>query len=121
MNNKKVFSPVIDKTKNQQNTKISQDDARKAHGRKLWDRLHRQAYNYRGNNDSAFIAQFGREIPRFMTGCSCNEFWNRWISKNPPKYGINEYFEWTVKCHNAVNIKLGKPVMSLEDAIKTMQ
>lgn len=124
MNHNKMFSRVFEKNEieHQRKQKIDQQQhTRQNSGRMLWNELHRQAYNHNGTDDSAFIAKFGKQIPRFMTGCPCNEFWNKWIKENPPRYGVGEYFEWTVKCHNAVNIKLGKPIMSLEDARKTMQ
>ena len=103
----------------EQNNKIIQDKSKQLRGNMLWKELHTRAYNHNGTNDDDFITQFGKKIPRFMTGCSCNEFWIKWIQTNPPKYGINEYFEWTVKCHNAVNTKLGKAIMSLENAKKS--
>lgn len=83
----------------------------------LWKELHTRALQYNGINDSAYIAAFGKKIPRYTAGCSCHEFWKNWIKTNPPIYGQNnEYFEWTVKTHNAVNAKLGKPQISVEDA-----
>ena len=85
----------------------------------LWKELHTNAYKYTGTNDSAFLTAFGRKIPRYIKGCSCQEFWNNWVRTNPAVYGPNkEYFAWTVKTHNAVNKKLGKPEMTLEDALK---
>lgn len=121
MNRHPIFSKVFDKNEIERQERVNQDRLRRSRGNMLWKQLHTQAYNHNGTDDSAFIANFGKQIPRFMTGCPCNEFWNKWIKENPPRYGVNEYFEWTVKAHNAVNIKLGKPVMSLEDARKTMQ
>lgn len=86
------------------------------HGRDLWHKLHIHAYLHKGGNDSLFIKKFGEEIPRFMTGCPCNEFWKKWIQTNPPNYDQGKYFEWTVKAHNAVNLKLGKRYYSVEEA-----
>lgn len=84
----------------------------------LWKNLHITAIKNNGNNEHIFLQKFGREIPRYTKGCSCNEFWNKWIRDNPPVYGPNcEFFAWTVKTHNAVNTKLGKPVMSITDAL----
>lgn len=85
----------------------------------LWKELHVNALNYKGNNDSAYLLRFKKRIPRYTTGCSCKEFWVQWTRANPPTYGSNnEYFEWTVRAHNAVNEKLGKPALSVEDALK---
>ena len=84
----------------------------------LWNILHLRALHHDGSNDSQFILEFGFKIPRYLTGCRCHEFWNAWIRTNPPIYDIDKYFEWTVKIHNAVNTKLNKPQMSLDDAKK---
>jgi hypothetical protein len=41
------------------------------------------------------------------------------LEKHPPDLSSREaYFAWTVALHNAVNRKLGKPEMSVEDARK---
>lgn len=96
------------------------DEKRKVLGRSLWEELHTRAFNHNGTNDKRFIDEFSRKIPRFMSGCSCNEFWTKWLRANPPNYAKDKYFEWTVKAHNAVNAKLNKPIISLEDAIKIM-
>jgi hypothetical protein len=82
----------------------------------LWNELHKHALEFTGTNDSIFIAKFSKKIPRYTSGCSCQEFWNNWVYLNPPTY--NDYFAWTVKAHNAVNAKLHKPQISVEDAIK---
>ena len=84
----------------------------------LWKELHTNAIGNNKSNDAIFLANFGRKIPRYTTGCSCREFWNNWVRQNPPIYTPSSaYFDWTVKVHNAVNAKLGKPQMSIEDAI----
>ena len=84
----------------------------------LWKELHTNAIGNNRSNDAIFLSNFGRKIPRYTTGCSCREFWNNWVRQNPPIYTpAGAYFAWTVKAHNAVNAKLGKPQMSVEDAI----
>lgn len=82
----------------------------------LWIELHKRALDYMGTNDALYILNFGRRIPRYTTGCACQEFWNNWIRVNPPNY--RDYFAWTVKAHNAVNAKLNKPVISVDEATK---
>jgi len=85
----------------------------------LWKELHTRAITNTGASDAEYLASFRRRIPRYTTGCACQEFWINWIRACPPSYGPNnEYFNWTVKAHNAVNMKLGKPQISLEDAFK---
>ena len=85
----------------------------------LWRELHLNALHYEGTDDSAFLTNFGRRIPRYTRGCLCREHWMIWNRQNPPTYTpAGAYFEWTVKAHNNVNIKLGKPQMDIEDARK---
>lgn len=83
----------------------------------LWKELHLRALENKGENDLKYLIDFSTRIPRFTSGCKCREFWVSYIKKFPPKFGANqEYFKWTVDCHNAVNKKLGKPIYSLEEA-----
>ena len=88
----------------------------------LWKELHRRALNFTELSDVTYLGTFVQRIPRYH-GCTCKEFWNAWIKSYPPVFGVNEnginkYFEWTVNTHNAVNQKLNKPILTLEDAIK---
>ena len=88
----------------------------------LWKELHKRAFNHNQPNDSLYLTTFATRIPKYHN-CNCQEFWNTWIKNNPPSYGTdtngnNKYFEWTIKTHNAVNKKLNKPTVTLEDAIK---
>ncbi len=80
----------------------------------LWEELHIRALTVK-DNDHAYLLQFGQRIPRYTRGCKCKEFWNSYIKLFPPKFG-KEYFAWTVHAHNAVNKKLGKPYMTIENA-----
>jgi hypothetical protein len=85
----------------------------------LWKELHTRAINHKGSEDGIFLSVFGTRIPRYTSGCSCGEFYVSHIKQHPPKFGPNrEYFIWSYEMHNAVNKKLNKPLMSLEDAIK---
>jgi len=82
----------------------------------LWKELHTRALKFKGINDTIYLLNFAKKIPRYTKGCKCKEFWNTWVRENPPTY--KNYFEWTVKAHNAVNKKLGKPLYSVEEARK---
>ena len=85
----------------------------------LWKELHVKGLKNKGENEKTFLATFASRIPRFTTGCKCREFWSNWIRVHPPTYGEKgEFFEWTVKAHNAVNTKLGKTTISVEEAKK---
>ncbi len=80
----------------------------------LWNELHLRALEYKGN-DTIFINNFGKKIPRFTTGCKCKEHWVKWVKANPPTFGP-KYFDWTVRIHNSVNQKLGKPTYTTSEA-----
>ncbi len=82
----------------------------------LWNELHTRALNHDGSDDTKYLIEFSKRIPRYTTGCACREFWNNWIRSNPPKF--DDYFKWTVDTHNAVNAKLNKPKISLDMALE---
>jgi hypothetical protein len=83
----------------------------------LWKEIHVRALNFTSTNDMDFLTNFAKKIPRFTSGCACREHWLSIVKANPPKFGSNgEYFEWTVNTHNLVNIKLGKPTYTVEQA-----
>lgn len=82
----------------------------------LWKELHLRALNFNGKDDVEFLKGFARRIPRFTTGCSCKEHWKLFVQTNPPKFGPEEYFNWTVDAHNFINQKVGKPTFTKEQA-----
>lgn len=83
----------------------------------LWKQLHLRAIDHTDSHDILFLAHFVRSIPRYTHGCACQEHFTVWKRSHPPQFGHHlEYFKWTVEAHNAVNIKLGKPIMSFEEA-----
>ena len=83
----------------------------------LWKELHERALNFKGTDDRLFLANFAKRIPRYTKGCSCKEHWRNIVRQNPPKFG-DEYFAWSVTCHNEVNKRLGKPTYTVEEARK---
>jgi hypothetical protein len=78
-------------------------------GREHWSGLHSK----QDPNPEWFAGWLAR-IPRF--GCTCRKDFQAIIEANPPRY--DDFFAWSVEAHNAVNQKLNKPIMSLEDAAK---
>ena len=100
----------------------------------LWNELHTRALEFEkklGHNgvdeldkltehikkeERLYLHRFGMKIPRYTKGCKCQEFWNNWYKANPPTF--DKYFEWTVKTHNAVNKKLHKAEISVDEARK---
>lgn len=79
-------------------------------GRRLWEAIHTLELT------PVFLARIELEMRQW--GCSCAKFYTDWKKENPcPLEGSErDKFEWTVALHNAVNRKLNKPEMSVEDA-----
>lgn len=87
----------------------------------LWKELHTRALKYVPNvrGDLTWLQEWSRKIPRFTKGCACNEHWGKWYRLNPPDFKTSDtYFAWTVKAHNAVNERLNKPLITVEQAKK---
>jgi hypothetical protein len=83
----------------------------------VWRELHTRALNHKGGDDTLFLNGWSNKIPNYQGGCKCRSFYITWKQINPPVFvNANTYFEWTVKLHNAVNTKLNKPQMTVENA-----
>lgn len=74
-------------------------------GRELWSELHSTV-------TIETLPQWEEKIPNYS--CKCKAFYNAWKIDNPPR--PDDFFAWTVELHNAVNRKLEKPEMTLEEA-----
>lgn len=83
----------------------------KSYGPPLWAELHRRALTTNpGADDSAWLEQFARRLP-----CGeCRQHWHDMVRRAPPVWA--GYFRWTVDRHNEVNVRLGKPLLTLEQA-----
>jgi hypothetical protein len=56
-------------------------------------------------------------IPQY--GCPCKRFYAEWKAANPLDFTSPEaFFAWGVRLHNAVNAKLGKPEITIDEAYK---
>jgi len=78
--------------------------------RRHWAELHSQQ-----NPTEEWFADWLRRIP----GRSCNRCAKNFeeiLQANPPRY--DDFFAWSVEVHNAVNQKLNKPILTLEDAMQ---
>lgn len=90
----------------------------------LWKELHLRCLNHSpGKNDIHWLhTVWIPKIPRYSSNgsqCKCREDWYKWYSQNPPNFSTPEsYFDWSVRAHNSVNIKLNKPLLSLDEAKK---
>jgi hypothetical protein len=65
--------------------------------------------------DNAGLLQWEKTIPAY--GCACRQFYQAWKAANAPDYSSPEaFFAWGVRLHNAVNAKLGKPEITIDEA-----
>lgn len=76
-------------------------------GRKLWAELHTKQ-----DATPEWFALWMQRVPSF--GCGCRNAFAAIIAVNPPQY--DDWFAWTVEAHNAVNDKLNKPQITIEEA-----
>lgn len=54
-------------------------------------------------------------IPQYS--CSCKQFYTEWKAANPPDFSSPEaFFIWGVNLHNAVNAKLDRKQVTIEEA-----
>jgi len=61
------------------------------------------------------FAKWELSIPQY--GCQCKRFYSEWKSSNPPDFSSPQsFFAWGVRLHNAVNEKLGKLQITIEEA-----
>jgi hypothetical protein len=80
-------------------------------GRRAWSALH----SYEGCDQNWYLI-WRNMIP---TGCSCQSSAHAMLAQYPPDCSSPEtFFDWGVFIHNMINEKLGKPIMSHEEARK---
>lgn len=88
------------------------DEEKKVWGPLKWAELHRRALAVGNVNDSEWLHGFVQSLP-----CGeCKLHFAQNIQQNPPVF--RHYFDWTVGIHNIVNVMLGKPVMTVDVALK---
>jgi hypothetical protein len=81
-------------------------------GRKAWEAIHSHV-----GNCPKWLATWETSIPHF--GCACKADYMQHKIENPPDLSSpGSFWMWGFDLHNWVNAKLGKPVISIEDAIK---
>jgi hypothetical protein len=65
--------------------------------------------------DALSLAKWELEIPSY--GCGCQKFYAEYKAANLPDFSSPKaFFAWGVRLHNAVNRKLGKLEITLEEA-----
>lgn len=53
-------------------------------------------------------------LSRIPSGCGCVEDFVNWVKSNPPEF--DDWFSYSVRGHNFVNAKIGRPLMSVDSA-----
>jgi hypothetical protein len=83
-------------------------------GPKRWAELHRRAMSgWINPSEMAFVIT----LADGMGACTCRGEWRTLLKRMPPDLSSPEaYFAWSVAVHNAVNLRLGKPPLTLEAA-----
>lgn len=93
-----------------------------AHFRRLWADLH-----HRAAHGACFVPSDNPDpdiehlwLDRFANRircAGCRNHWREVIAKLPPDFSSRAaYFRWTVRAHNSINRRLGKPIVSLRTA-----
>lgn len=89
-------------------------------GAELWRELH--LWSLKSDPSAIEINAFWflnwerRVFSIFGTGCLCWQHWQ--IIKRKLPVELDNLFDWSVRAHNEVNAILGKPFLSLEEAIR---
>ena len=66
--------------------------------------------------DASGLAEWEKTIPQYE--CGCRAFYAQHKADNPPDFTTPEaFFRWGVSLHNSVNRKLGKPELTIEEAL----
>lgn len=82
-----------------------------------WRALHTFPFSDKWSceNRCKWWKQWNDTIPN--VNCDCRRHWRELVEEFPPVFTSREaFFEWSVKAHNRVNVRLGKPEVSLKEA-----
>jgi len=84
-------------------------------GPAIWRRLHTLALAWDGSK--AALEKAVSLTTNAIPCGACKRHWVQLIAEKPPTVETaEEFFALTVDWHNAVNERIGKPIMQLEDA-----
>lgn len=87
-------------------------------GPKLWTELHRHALSLPGAPIEKTLRLWLDDFARRLPCGDCRSHWKKMVKATPPDLsGAAAFFAWTVARHNEVNARLGKPAMSVADAL----
>jgi len=86
--------------------KISQE------GSRYWAELHLYALRHKGSDSSEWLKNWMADLP--FDNCPCEEHLKEFLEKNSPDF--SRFFEWTIALHNDVNDRIGRSIISIDDA-----
>jgi len=81
-------------------------------GRGVWWVIHSLAKN----QDAAFPGTMTHIRDNFFCSDVCRPHIKSYMQRNPLPRDSRMWFEWSVNFHNNVNQRLGKPIISLDEA-----
>jgi len=86
-------------------------------GAYLWEQLHKWAARspLPVLDQEVWFDLWENVVKVFLGNCGCWRDWQRIKRENPMRWG-EEAFAWSVEVHNEVNNRLGKRVLTLEEA-----
>jgi len=83
-------------------------------GSRYWAELHLFAMRVSGENycHEFWLHEWIKSLP--FDGCPCEEHLKEFMRNNPPDW--SDFFGWSVRLHNAVNDRIGRPVIEVDAA-----
>ena len=83
-------------------------------GSRYWAELHLFALRVSGENycHEFWLHEWIKSLP--FDGCPCEQHLKEFLRNNPPDW--SDFFGWSVRLHNTVNDRIGRPVIEVDDA-----
>lgn len=77
----------------------------------VWWTIHKLA-----KKKEKYFQEFMIDLSNNFFCLECQEHFKEYLVKHPIPNHSSEWFKWSVNFHNKVNVRLGKPVLTLERA-----
>ena len=81
-------------------------------GSRYWAELHLFALRHCSKNSHVWFQGWLAALP--FDGCPCEKHLKEYLVENPPEW--ERFFDWTVELHNAVNVRIGRATIDVENA-----
>jgi hypothetical protein len=98
-------------------------DVKQYYGPGYWAAIHIDAFNSHTYEKKITSANTIARLISTFPCLKCRTHGIEYAAHNPFIYAINDIdelslFKWTVRFHNAVNSRIGKPTIGLEESVK---